>query len=298
MANEIYDQLAELLKEMHARFPNDAFKNRLRLKGMLEDHTEGTQGEMGILLDAIDEGVVDALRESSTAELGMQIDRQVAHLEKNRGIREDIARQVVQAYAYAIGVGGLPSSVSSSSPAPKNLKSNDTNDWRGLSDVVDDPKIPDPVKQSFGWSDFYLKNKNNLWIAAAAGAIALYTFSQQGSQQPQQPEQRQPEQRQPEQRQPQQGTAVWYGDVYNSKWRIQYTQTQFTGNDVVNGVPYTMQGQIQGSNITYDILDSSKNKIAYGQGIFVDSSHISFTTYNINGQVNAMGKFHINHRPR
>lgn len=175
MAIEIYDRLAELLKEMHGRYPDDAFKNRKRLNGLLADHVKGGEREIRIVLDAIDEGVVDDLTNAPEHEVRIQIDRLVTRLENRRGIREDIARQAVHACAFGIGVGGLPSTVAAN-PANDDREQQDPEDWAGLSKVVDSPRKPDPVDPNYEHSAD-IKNKKYLWIAVAV-AIGFITFTQ------------------------------------------------------------------------------------------------------------------------
>jgi len=141
----IYDKLARVLQDVHERFPEDGFAKHQRLRGLLADHLPEAEREIRIVLDAIDEGVVGVLTDTPANELGMQVDRLVLRLDTSRGIREDIARQIIQAFTYSLGLGGLPSTVSST-PMPQTPAGSPSagEDWVGVSEVVTPPSQPTP----------------------------------------------------------------------------------------------------------------------------------------------------------
>ncbi|MEM1229662.1 MAG: hypothetical protein AAGI15_03935 [Pseudomonadota bacterium] len=141
---QIYDRLAKVLKDIHERFPEDAFTKYQRLRGLLSDHLPDAEREIRITLDAIDEGVIGVLSDTPTSELAMQIDRLVLRLETSRGIREDIARLVVQSFAYALDVGTLPSATPTrSNPITPPPAEEGADDWVGVSEAVQ-PESPGP----------------------------------------------------------------------------------------------------------------------------------------------------------
>ena len=148
---EIYDRLAKVLKDVHERFPEDGFTKHQRLRGLLADHLPDAEREIRVALDAIDEGVINVLVDSPAGELGMQIDRLVGRLDTSRGIREDLARQVIQAFAYSLDRGGLPSTITSQpivTPAVPEAGGGD--DWVGVSEVVTSPGQR-TCRQSLRW---------------------------------------------------------------------------------------------------------------------------------------------------
>ncbi|MEQ9450084.1 MAG: hypothetical protein RJQ07_00750 [Pseudomonadales bacterium] len=145
----IYDRLAKVLQDVHERFPEDGFSKHQRLRGLLADHLPGADREIRIALDAIDEGVIRVLTDSPPSEMGMQIDRLVTRLDTSRGIREDIARQIIQAFAFALGSGGLPSTITSAPIVQPNEPAapQGGDDWVGVSEVAQ-PPTPEPAQPS------------------------------------------------------------------------------------------------------------------------------------------------------
>ncbi len=137
MSDETYDELALCLAEMRQRFGEDAFTNRRRLNGLLADRLPDAKREIRVVIDAIDDGVITDLVALPPGTLDMQIDRLVARLENARGTREDIARQVVRACAYALGLGELPSRCRRAFPAPAvTPQPAPRDDWVGVSQAV------------------------------------------------------------------------------------------------------------------------------------------------------------------
>jgi hypothetical protein len=192
-----YDRLARVLKDVRERFPEDAFTKYQRLRGLLSDHLPDSEREIRIVLDAIDEGVVGVLTETPATELPMQIDRLVLRLETSRGIREDIARQVIQGFAFALDVGELPSTLpTGASPQVEAATAGD--DWVGVSEAVGAPAPAQPASQPQPQAPVapqptpppaepdkfakYPGGRNGL-IATAAG-IGLIVFMFGGEQQP------------------------------------------------------------------------------------------------------------------
>jgi len=182
--NDIYDKLAKVLRDVHERFPADGFAKHQRLRGMLADHLPGAEREIRITLDVIDEGVVKVLTETAASERGMQIDRLVSRLDTSRGIREDIARQIIQAFAYSLSLGGLPSSLPARSSQPRVPPVQPGGgDWVGVSEVVNPPPPPPgggggalPPKDP-SLTEKLSKNKNGVMIAAAVIVLAAYFFN-------------------------------------------------------------------------------------------------------------------------
>ncbi len=136
MSDELYDKLANVLRDLAERFPDDAFTKHQRLRGFLSDHLPDAEREIRIALDVVDEGVVDLVRQTPDAQRGLQIDRLVSRLDTSRGIREDIARKIIQAYVFALGKGELPSSVGVAMPQTPPRRSEPVDDWVGVSEAV------------------------------------------------------------------------------------------------------------------------------------------------------------------
>ncbi len=181
MAEAVYDKLAKVLRDVAERFPEDGFTKHQRLRGLLSDHLPDAEREIRIALDAVDEGVVEVIRDTPDAERGLQIDRLVSRLDTSRGIREDIARQIVQAFAFALGKGGLPSTVGVAMPrVPEPSGGGD--DWVGVSEAVGGNQTPvEPTTRPESRAEPSLMDKlqeggsRNLLIAAAV-AIAVFYF--------------------------------------------------------------------------------------------------------------------------
>lgn len=141
MTPNVYDELALGLAEMRQRFGDDAFANRRKLNGLLTDRLPEARREIRIVLDAIEDGVMRELASIAPDTLDMQIDRLAVRLENARGTREDIARQVVCACAYGLGIGDLPSRHRSAATiaagrAPSGTATPPAGDWVGVSAVA------------------------------------------------------------------------------------------------------------------------------------------------------------------
>ena len=143
MTPNVYDELALGLAEMRQRFGDDAFANRRKVNGLLADRLPEARREIRIVLDAIEDGVMRELASIAPGTLDMQIDRLAVRLENARGTREDIARQVVCACAYALGIGDLSSRHRSAAtvaagPAPSAAANRPAHggDWVGATEVV------------------------------------------------------------------------------------------------------------------------------------------------------------------
>ncbi len=335
MAEAVYDKLAKVLRDVAERFPDDAFTKHQRLRGLLSDHLPDAEREIRIALDAVDEGVVEVIRDTPDAERGLQIDRLVSRLDTSRGIREDIARQIVQAFAFALGKGDLPSSVGVVMPqVPEPSGGGD--DWVGVSEAVGSnpapvqPQAPQPqpaVEASF-MDKLQAGGSRNLFIAAAVAVAVFYFWP---SDQPQQQSGPQGGGEQPVVNQPPPGgntpqvgptdglprvgpgaqpppqngggsgaggTAVWYDDQ-GSAWQIQYNASQFQGvTNTRNGAMGIAGGtNPQSGLIEFQIFDGTGKAIGQGQGQFTDQSHISYRMVDLQGNVIGQGQFHINHAP-
>ncbi|MEM7097861.1 MAG: hypothetical protein AAF541_06330 [Pseudomonadota bacterium] len=145
---DVYDRLAKVLRDVHERFPEDGFTKVQRLRGLLSDHMIDAEREIRVTLDVIDEGVVALVTESSDSEVGMQVDRLVGRLDTSRGIRDDIARQVIAAFAYALGKGPLPSEATTNvPPVPPSQSDNAGDDWVGVSEVATPNPAPEQQSQ-------------------------------------------------------------------------------------------------------------------------------------------------------
>lgn len=114
----VFDAIAQTLADAHARFGASAFTDRRRLIGLLADHVPDARREIRAVGTAIDEGVPAALIASERHLIGMEMDRQAERLDATTGLRIDIARPVVRGFAYAIGLGPLPSIYVASVPVP------------------------------------------------------------------------------------------------------------------------------------------------------------------------------------
>lgn len=131
-ATTTFDALARVLADARARFGEDVFQNRRRLIGLLSDHVPEAKREIRAMGTAIAEGVPDALRRAERHLIGMEMDRQAERLEAMTGLRVDIARPVVRAFAFGLGLGPLPSiyvAAESVQPVPANV-------WQGVSEPV------------------------------------------------------------------------------------------------------------------------------------------------------------------
>ena len=130
----IYDQLGEALKSQRERFGGEAFENRRRLVSLLADTLPDARREIRAIASALDEGVLESLQSVERGLLGMEMDRQADRLEQAIGLRPDLAKQVVRALAYALGLGPAPSVYEAAQPAAAPSPSSDA--WAGVSEVA------------------------------------------------------------------------------------------------------------------------------------------------------------------
>lgn len=143
-SSTLFDALAIALADIRARFGEAGFADRRRLISLLADKVPEAKREIRAVGTAVDEGVPAALAGSARHLLGMEIDRLSDRLETSTGLRLDIARPIVRAFAFAMDLGPLPSVYVASvpvqpvpTPAPN---------WAGLSEPVPpSPATPQPV---------------------------------------------------------------------------------------------------------------------------------------------------------
>ncbi|MGQ0660770.1 rhodanese-like domain-containing protein [Sphingosinicella sp.] len=106
---QAFDRLAEALAEIRPRFGAGAFSDRRRVIGLLADKAPDAKREIRVVGTAIDEGIPAALARTERHLVGVEMDRLANGLEASTGLRLDIARQVVRAFAFAMDLGPLPS---------------------------------------------------------------------------------------------------------------------------------------------------------------------------------------------
>ncbi len=148
-----FDALAVALADIHTRFGEPGFADRRRLISLLADKVPEAKREIRAVGTAVDEGVPTALAVSERHLLGMEIDRLAERLESATGLRLDIARPIVRAFAYAMDLGPLPSVYVASSPVIAIPAPVGGAGWAGLSEPVAAPShsggAPWPVPQPF-----------------------------------------------------------------------------------------------------------------------------------------------------
>jgi len=132
----LYDQLGEALKAQRERFGADALSNRRRVISLLADIMPESRREIRAVASALDEGAVEALSSVERSLLGMEMDRQADRLEQSVGLRADIAKQVIRALAYGLGLGPAPS-VYEAAPIPAPNRPADQ--WAGISEPAQPP---------------------------------------------------------------------------------------------------------------------------------------------------------------
>lgn len=225
MSSNSYDDIAKILKEAVKRYPEDAFDDTRRLKGLLADHLSGLNNEINIVIGAIEEGVPSQLKATGSTGIDVTVDRLTEKLENAKGIRGDIAKSAVLAFSYALGMSDLPSSkvetlsrtsqhqADMPSFGKSDIKPDSGDDWVGVSDVVQEEPVgktggatPPGKKSGTGMmNDLMEKVKKNPKILAVAvfAFLAIVYFNrgpaQQvglGQPQPQQQATPQPQQRQ------------------------------------------------------------------------------------------------------
>lgn len=189
----VFDALARTLADAHQRFGESAFTNRRRLIGLLADHVPEAKREIRAVGSALDEGVPARLGGSERHLVGMEIDRLAERLESSIGLRLDIARPVVRAFAFALGRGPLPSVYVASTPVPAPTPTPVAQgDWAGVSEPgggsyqpqgFQGPNPPPaPVSQPEASNTFTIAGKTYpkpvvyLTIAGIAAAVGLTTW--------------------------------------------------------------------------------------------------------------------------
>jgi PQQ-dependent catabolism-associated CXXCW motif protein len=133
-----YDALAASLHELSARLGASAFADRRRLISLLSDRLPEARREIRLVGTAVDEGVPAALAAAERHLVGMEMDRQASRLEASAGLRLDLAKSIVRAFAFALDLGPMPSAYqdwgSPSAPAPP--PSPPGGEWAGISSPV------------------------------------------------------------------------------------------------------------------------------------------------------------------
>jgi PQQ-dependent catabolism-associated CXXCW motif protein len=133
-----YDALAAALHELSVRLGASAFADRRRLISLLSDRLPEARREIRLVGTAVDEGVPAALAAAERHLVGMEMDRQASRLEAGAGLRLDLAKSIVRAFAFALDLGPLPSAYqdwsSPSVPAPPPPPPG--GEWAGISSPV------------------------------------------------------------------------------------------------------------------------------------------------------------------
>ena len=184
-----YDPLAEALRELVGRFGASAFGDRRRLISLLSDKLPESRREIRLVGTAIDEGVPAALAAAERPLVGMEMDRQASRLESAAGLRPDLARSIVRAFAYALDLGPPPSLYrdwSAPAPPPAPTPGADAG-WAGISaPVAPNPgntghhppapytgqpspwSAPEPPPPTSSFAGIRLEQKHMLGVAGAA----------------------------------------------------------------------------------------------------------------------------------
>ena len=133
-----YDALAEALRDLALRLGVSAFVDRRRLISLLSDRLPEARREIRLVGTAIDEGVPAALAGAERHLAGMEMDRQTSRLEAGAGLRPDLAKSIVRAFAYALDLGPLPSVYQdwTAAPSPAPVAPAPGSDWAGISTPV------------------------------------------------------------------------------------------------------------------------------------------------------------------
>ena len=210
MAGNNYDDIARILKEAVRRYPDDAFDDTRRLKGLLSDHLTGLNNEINIIIGALEEGIPDQLKTSGEQGVDITVNRLTERLEETKGIRGDIAKSAVIAIAHAMDLSELPSSsvatISKTSQRQTDMPPlNDpdlnspeggSDDWVGVSEVVEEAprerktgggNTGGPSSLPGGLNDLVEKVKKQpllIGVAAAAVAGVLYFSGESSTPQP------------------------------------------------------------------------------------------------------------------
>ena len=178
-----YDELALLLRELAGRFGDTAFTDRRRLVSLLSDRLPDARRDIRVVGAAVDERVFDLLARARPDGLGMEVERLAAKLESGMGIRSDIAIPVVQACAYGLSLGPLPS-VAGAAPLPAVPGSAAAKDdgWVGVSEPVRAGGAPtpkddgwvgasEPVQAAAGPAKPGMWRKRLTWAGGAVAAV-------------------------------------------------------------------------------------------------------------------------------
>jgi PQQ-dependent catabolism-associated CXXCW motif protein len=133
-----YDALAAALHELSVRLGASAFADRRRLISLLSDRLPEARREIRLVGTAVDEGVPAALAAAERHLVGMEMDRQASRLEASAGLRLDLAKSIVRAFAFALGLGPLPSAYQdwSAPSAPVPPPPPPGGEWAGISSPV------------------------------------------------------------------------------------------------------------------------------------------------------------------
>ena len=131
----LFDQLADALAAIHARLGEPPFADRRRTIALLADRLPEARREIRAIGTAIEEGVPGALVASERHLLGLEIDRLADRLEGTTGLRRDIARPIVRALAYGLGLGPLPS-LYVDAPVTSPASGYQPGNWAGVSEPI------------------------------------------------------------------------------------------------------------------------------------------------------------------
>lgn len=138
----LFDELALALAQVRVRLGDPPFGDRRRTIALLADRVPEARREIRAIGTAIDEGVPQALLASERHLLGLEIDRLSDRLEATTGLRGDLAKPIVRAFSYGLGLGPLPSLyVDVSAPAVAPVV---PEQWAGVSQPVHAPPAPVP----------------------------------------------------------------------------------------------------------------------------------------------------------
>ena len=152
MSVQAFDRLATALQEIRPRFGAGAFSDRRRVIGLLADKAPDAKREIRVVGTAIDEGIPASLARTERQLVGVEMDRLANGLEASTGLRLDMARQVVRAFAFAMDLGPLPSVYEAAGtpapvmppPAPVSVP---TGGWSGMTAPVQTTPPGAPISQ-------------------------------------------------------------------------------------------------------------------------------------------------------
>jgi formylglycine-generating enzyme required for sulfatase activity len=109
MAGQVYDALAEALLSLVKRADDGKLTDRRRISALLSDLVPDGGREIRVLMWAFDNSLFDVIESAPADNVGLEIDRLAIRIENNLGARKDIAMGVLQAAAFALDRGPLPS---------------------------------------------------------------------------------------------------------------------------------------------------------------------------------------------